>query len=124
MFEGSFLRRSPLWIHLYMSLQDLVALESEPVQATEGAVASESADKAMGNLPKVIEIGSDLSQITAQIGQDDDPEVPQEPKVRISNSSVRRLVYGTVVLGILLLTVVAGLVSLSKIWKLLIFPFV
>lgn len=71
------------------------------VQATipEGALASgdvnpssESADKAVGQSPTVIEIGGDMSQIEAQIGLDDETEVPTEPKVRISNTTVRRLV--------------------------------
>lgn len=68
--------------------------ESVAVQATisEGAVpsgdvksSSEFVGKAVGQLPRVIEIGSDMSQIEAQIGLDDDTEVPTEPKVRISN---------------------------------------
>ena len=75
--------------------QDLLAVvdhESVGVQATmsEGAAASgdvrsssESADKAVGQSPRVIEIGSDMSQIEAQIGLDDDTEVPTESKVRI-----------------------------------------
>lgn len=113
-----------MFSEITLSLQDLVALESAPVQATisEGAVgsedvkpSSESAYEAVS--PKVIEIGSDLSQIEAQIGLDDDTEEPQEPKVRISNSTC----YGAVVLVILLLTQGAGLVNLFRIWKLLIF---
>jgi len=109
-----------------LSLQDLVALESARVHTTiseddvgseDVKISAESAYKAVS--PKVIEIGSDLGQIEAQIGLDDDPEVPGEPKVRISNSTC----YGAVVLVILLLTPGVRLVKLFRIWKLLIFDF-
>jgi 6-phosphofructo-2-kinase/fructose-2,6-biphosphatase len=71
-----------------VSVKDLVALESARVHTTtiseddvgseDVKISAESAYKAVS--PKVIEIGSDLGQIEAQIGLDDDPEVPGEPK--------------------------------------------
>lgn len=67
-------------------------IPEDAVGSEDVKTSSESAYKAIS--PKVIEIGSDMSQIESQIGLDDDTEVPQEPKVRISNYTC----YGAVVL--------------------------
>lgn len=70
-----------------ISVKDLVALETVPVEETkiedaegpEGVkLITPSAFKSSS--PKVIEIGSDLSQIEEQIGVEDDTEESEEPK--------------------------------------------
>lgn len=69
-----------------------MALETVPVQETkieesegpEGVkLITSSAFKPSSS--KVIEIGSDLSQIQEQIGVEDDEEESEEPKVRFLN---------------------------------------
>lgn len=69
-----------------------MALETVPVQEIKNEDAegpegvkliTDSAFKTSS--PKVIEIGSDLSQIEEQIGVEDDTEEPEEPKVRLLN---------------------------------------
>ncbi|KAG0573467.1 hypothetical protein KC19_VG180900 [Ceratodon purpureus] len=64
-----------------ISIKDLVKSVAEQATVSGDVKSSlESADKTVGLSPRVIEIGSDMSQIEAQIGLDDEPEVPTEPK--------------------------------------------
>lgn len=72
--------------------------ESVSVQATipEGVGALEdlkSSPKSVpSNSPRIIEIGSDMSQIEAQLNEDAETEESGRSKVRISYTALRRFV--------------------------------